>query len=687
MTVTPSSVRAGEQPPVGIDLGTTYSLVAHLDATGRPVTIPNSLGDLLTPSAVFIDEDDVIVGKEAVRNAVLAPDRYAECFKRDIGSAWFHRKLNGIDVPPEVLSALVLERLKKDAERRIGPVSKVVITVPAFFDESRRRATQEAGRLAGLEVLDIINEPTAAAVAYGYAKGFFDPQRAETSGWKERVVVYDLGGGTFDVTVLEIDGARFRALATDGDVRLGGKDFDERLVNYLAEKFREAHGVDPRSDPQDAAQLWIDAQEAKHTLSERTRATVVCFHAGIRMRIDVTRDEFHELIRDLIERTETTTSLTVRQVGMDFSEIDRVLLVGGSSRVPAIAEMLRRVTGKTPDGSQSPDEAVAHGAALYAGMLMAQAASGSGGPARPAAPCELINVNSHSLGVVGIHPKTRLKTATTLIPRNTPLPARAVRSFSLARENQRSVCVPVVEGESERPEDCIALGQCIVRDLPPGLPKGTRIEVEYRYAANGRISVSARIPSVRRSAQVEIQRDEARDLGDLATWRARLLGRDPSRASASSAAVPPLPGSAPASSDTPPSLHIDVPPAAADRAALLQRLDSLYARVGQLAVDSVVPPPLARAQQAARAAAAEWHRLRAKLKDTERSRQSASAGVEAIRLDAVLSQAREDCQQAETRCQFAYLAFGRQCAATDFFPPGVEREIQEIRQLEIRLKG
>jgi molecular chaperone DnaK len=693
MSVTAWSAGPGQQPPVGIDLGTTYSLVAYLDATGRPVTIPNSSGDLLTPSAVLVDEDDVIVGKEAVKSAALSPDNYVECFKRDVGSASFHRKLKGLDVPPEILSAFVLERLKKDAERRIGPVTKAVITVPAFFDEGRRRATQEAGRLAGLEVLDIINEPTAAAVAYGYGRGFFDPARAPSAAWKERVVVYDLGGGTFDVTILEIEGARFRALATDGDVRLGGKDFDERLVHHLAEKFREAHGVDPRSDPQDAAQLWLDAQEAKHALSARNRTTVVCFHAGIRMRIDVTREEFAEMIRDLVERTETTTSLTIRQLGLEWSEIDRVLLVGGSSRVSAVADMLRRVTGKEPDCSQSPDEAVAHGAALYAGMLMAQgAAAGSGDPRpapageprpargepRPAGPsCELVNVNSHSLGVVGIHPKTKLRTNITLIPRNTSLPARAVRVFTTARQNQRSVCVPVVEGESERPEDCIALGQCIVRDLPSGLPQGTPIEVEYRYAANGRISVSARIPTVRYSAQVEIQRDEAPELDDLPTWRSRLLGRAPGPTQASVGSPPPFAASPPPLPDA----------AVVDRPTLLKRLDALYGRVGQLAAGLLVPPPLTRSQQAARTAAAELTQFQAKLKEAERARQSVSAGVEAIRLDAALSQARDESQQAETRCQFACLVFGRECAAAGFTPPGAEREIQEIQQHQARLKS
>ena len=663
MSASDWSARPGEQPPVGIDLGTTYSLIAFLDSTGRPATIPSFTGDLLTPSAVFVDQDDVIVGREALKSAAMAPEAYAECFKRDVGSVYFHRQVQQCKVPPEVLSAFVLERLKKDAEPRIGPIRRVVITVPAFFDETRRRATQEAGRLAGLEVLDIINEPTAAAVAYGYARGLLDPSRASTSKWRERIMVYDLGGGTFDVTILEIDGTRFRAVATDGDVRLGGKDFDERLVNYVAEQFLAAHGVDPRSDPQDAAQLWLDVQDAKHTLSARSRATVVCFHAGIRMRVEVTRNQFEDMIRDLVERTETTASLTVRQLGLDWPDIDRVLLVGGSSRVPAIGQMLRRLTGKEPDCSQSPDEAVAHGAALYAGMLSAQAASG----AKPA--CELVNVNSHSLGVVGIHPKTRLKTNIILIPRNTPLPAQAVRTFTTARQDQRSVVVPVVEGESERPEDCIALGECVVRNLPGGLAQGTRIEVEYRYAANGRISVAARIPSVRYSAQVEIRRDEARNLDNLETWRARLLGRlrTPFQPLAAAPPLPPFQGT--------------------DRPAMLKRLDALLLRVGQAAVVLLVPKPLARSRLAALTASEELAQAQDKVREAERARHAVGPGTEALRLDAALSQARAECQQAEVRAQYAHLTLGRDCVSAGFFFPGVEREVQEIRQLEARLKG
>ncbi len=280
------------------------------------------------------------------------------------------------------------------------------------------------------------------------------------------------------------------------------------------------------------------------------------------------------------------------------------------------------------------------------------------------------NVNSHSLGVVGIHPKTRLRTNIVLIPRNTPLPARAVRVFTTARENQRSVKVPVVEGESERPEDCIALGECIVRDLPAGLPQGAAIEVEYRYAANGRISVVARVPSVRFSSQVEIQRDHAGNLDDLPTWQARLLGREPAASQGAVPVPPPLPDGG-----------------VADRPTMFKRLDALYMKVGQAAASLMLPAPMARSQQGARTAAAELGQSQARLKEAERARRAVSAGAEAIRLDAALSQARDECQQAETRCQFACLVLGRDCVGAGFCPPGTEREVQEIRQLQTRLKG
>jgi len=303
---------ATPQPPIGIDLGTTYSAIAYLDASGRPITIANDAGDLLTPSAVAFDQDIVLVGKEAVKTAVFEPAVFADCFKRDMGRREFHRPIAGTQVPPEVLSAFILRQLKQEAENRLDcEIREAVITVPAFFDETRRRATQEAGRLAGLKVLDLINEPTAAAIAFGYQRTAV--LGATAAPQRERVLVYDLGGGTFDVTVLEIDGQSFRALATDGDVQLGGRDFDERLMNYVAQQFQAAHRVDPRADPQDAAQLWHNVQEAKHALTQRTTVAVPCVHHGTRMRVDISRAEFERMTADLLDRTETTTQLVLEQ--------------------------------------------------------------------------------------------------------------------------------------------------------------------------------------------------------------------------------------------------------------------------------------------------------------------------------------------------------------------------------------
>lgn len=654
MTEQQLNTDTGSEPPVGIDLGTTFSVVAHVDETGRPITVLNGSGDMLTPSAILFEEDEIVVGREAARASVMLPDSFAECFKRDMGGTVYHRKVGDVDVPPEVLSAFVLERLKRDTELRLGPIRKVVITVPAFFDETRRKATQEAGRMAGLDVLDIINEPTAAAVAYGHQHGFFKPSGPASADELRRVLVYDLGGGTFDVTILAIEGGRFRAVATDGDVELGGKDFDERLVEFVAERFASEHGVDPRSDPQDAAQLWLDVQEAKHALSERPRATVMVFHAGVRMRVEITRERFEDLTRDLLERTETTTTLIVRDAGLDWSQIDRVLLVGGSSRIPMVCDMLRRITGKEPDRSASPDEVVAHGAALYAAMLMNRA--GDSGLAT----CRLQNVNSHSLGVVGIDTKTRRRQNVILIPKNTPIPCRATRSFQTAKPNQRSVVVPVVEGESHRPDECIALGHCLVRDLPEGLPKAAQVRVEYSYGANGCISVTAHVPSIRRSAHVEIERHRGRDLEDLDTWRARLRGADSPRSAQFSAGGP-----------------VDV----SDPTSVLRRLDSLYIKVGKIAANEDLPSSLSDTQEEARTAATEFQKAETALRDAEAAKATAAGTAEAVRCGSDVARAKTAYDQALTESDFAHLVLGRECAKAGTQVPNVGPEFQEIETL------
>ncbi len=644
------------QVPVGIDLGTTYSAVAFLDPAGRPTLIPNRAGDLLTPSAVLVEDGEVVIGREAVKGSMLSPASYAECFKREMGSDDHQRKVNGIAVPSEVLSALVLERLKDDAQRRLGDVRQVVVTVPAFFDEARRKATQDAGHMAGLDVLDIINEPTAAAIALGYQLGFVGNQEQAKREPPKRLLVYDLGGGTFDVTLLEVEGETFRAVATDGDVQLGGKDFDQRIVNHLAKEFHAAHGLDPLSDPEDAAQLYIEAQLAKHALSERSKTTVVTTHAGIRMRHTLTVAEFKELTLDLIERTESTTSLLLRNTGYQWSDVDRVVLVGGSSRIPMVVEMLRNLTGKEPDQSQNPDEAVAQGAAIYAGMLMQ-------GSNSPLSNYRLVNVNSHALGVVGIDPQTRRRVNAVVIPKNSPLPHHATKDFCTAKAGQRSVKVPVVEGENPRPEECIALGECIIRDLPGDLPKGSEIVVEFKYAANGRISVTAKLPKTRQSAHVEISRQRSEPMEDLGTWKARLTGQMPAAQPAGTTAKPP------------------------DRAGVLKRLDDGYRELGRMAIVAQLPQPLARSQAAAQKAEQELHTARDKVRQAEIERHNDVDPQHAIRLNAQLSTVKAAEEQMQVRSEFALLVLGRDCLAARARIAGCEKKLAELEGLRAELQA
>ncbi len=379
-------------PAIGIDLGTTFSALARIDDRGRPITVVNAEGDLLTPSVVLFDGEDVVVGKEALKAIATEADHVAECSKRDVGHHVYHKLLEGKQYPPEVIEALILNKLRVDAGKQIGPLDKAVITVPAYFDEVRRKATQDSGYMAGFEVLDIINEPTAAALAFGFQQGYLDQQGSSPA--PRNILVYDLGGGTFDVTVMQIRGTEFIALATDGDVRLGGYDWDQRLVDLAAERFIGLGHADPREDPVSAGKLWRECEDAKRTLSARQKATVACQHRGESERIEIARKEFEEATQDLLDRTRFTTVQALRAAGLEWSDLERVLLVGGSTRMPMVREMLRRLSGMEPDDSVAADEAVAHGAALQASLILARQ---QGLPPT----FKIRNVNSHSLGVVG----------------------------------------------------------------------------------------------------------------------------------------------------------------------------------------------------------------------------------------------------------------------------------------------
>lgn len=501
-----------QQPVIGIDLGTTYSVVAHVDGQGRPTSIINAAGDILTPSVVLFDHDGPVVGKQAVLAAAMDPDKVAECVKRDMGAKHFRRKIGGESLPPEVISSIILKNLRADAERKLGPISRAVITVPAYFDESRRRATMDAGRMAGLQVLDILNEPTAAAIAYGYQEGFLDRDSMVKGERPLKVLVYDLGGGTFDVTIVELGAQSFKALATDGDVRLGGKDWDEKLIEIAAEKFKAQHGQDPRANPETLQELSLSAENAKKTLTELSKATMVVNHLGQRMRVEVTRREFEDTTAPLLLRTRTTTEIVVMQAGLSWDEIDLFLLVGGSTRMPQVHRMLKDLTGRDPDRSVSVDEAVAHGAALYA-ELMAK----KGVPDEPPA-FTVKNVNSHSLGVSGMEPGTGRRINAIVVPKNSPLPHAAARRFKTAKPNQPNVRIVVLEGESEEPDACAQVGVCLIRDLPPNLPAGWPVEVRFAYRENGRLQVAGKLVGHDSSVTVDFVRDNSLSDDDLMLW-------------------------------------------------------------------------------------------------------------------------------------------------------------------------
>ena len=497
-------------PAVGIDLGTTHSVVAFLDNEGRPTTINNSEGGITTPSVVFFDETGPVVGKEAARTAAFEPDLIAQFAKRDIGAESYKKKVAGNDLPPEVVEAIILRKLKEDAELVLGEIKDVVITVPAYFNEPRRKATQDAGELAGLNVLDIINEPTAAAIAYGVLQKF--SPSAESTGEKETVLVYDLGGGTFDATLMELEGTQFTAIATAGDVHLGGIDWDNRIFEYVADQFVENFQVDPREDDSAAERLRQSAEVAKMALTARTAYKMHCEYEGNRMRLDLTREGFQELTQDLVERTLFTIRRMLKEASRTWEDITRILLVGGSTRMPMVVEALEAESGVVINRSISPDEAVAHGAAVYADFVLASQNNEE---------TDLLvkNVNSHDLGVLAVEASTGMPRRKVLIPKNSSLPAIGSGSFKTRDKNQQTIAVNVIEGGDASGRNSTKIGACVVSDLPENLPAKTSVKVEFKYLENGRLNVNANIPGTDVQAILEIERAAGLSAEKMQYWQ------------------------------------------------------------------------------------------------------------------------------------------------------------------------
>ena len=471
---------------VGIDLGTTNAVVSVLEG-GDPVVIPNAEGARTTPSVVaFSKTGEVLVGEVAKRQAITNPDRTFRSVKRHMGQNWKSSDVDGKQYTPQEISARILMKLKRDAESYLGDtVTQAVITVPAYFDDAQRTATKEAGTIAGLEVLRIINEPTAAALAYGLDKGSED----------ETVLVFDLGGGTFDVSVLEIGDGVFEVKSTHGDTSLGGDDWDQRIIDWLVEQFKAAHGVDLSADRMAAQRLQEAAEKAKIELTQVQQTQInlpfITATADGPLHLDesLTRAKFQDMTADLIERCRVPFEQALKDAGVAKGELHHVILVGGSTRMPAVADLVQDLTGKEPNKTVNPDEVVAVGAAIQAGVLAGEVKD-----------VLLLDVTPLSLGI-----ETKGGVFTKLIERNTTIPTKKSEVFSTADDNQNQVEIHVLQGEREMATSNRTLGKFNLVGIPPA-PRGVpQVEVTFDIDANGIVNVSAKDLGTQNEQKIEIK--------------------------------------------------------------------------------------------------------------------------------------------------------------------------------------
>ena len=510
---------------VGIDLGTTFSAIAHVNEHGQPEIIPNAETERITPSVILFEDNLVTVGKIAKQNARAVPEQIVEFVKREMGKSKeeFFRNFDGKDYSAEELSALILTKLKQDAEAYLGEeITDAVITVPAYFHDAEREATRNAGTIAGLNVLQVLNEPTAAALAYGI----------DRLGSNQNVFVFDLGGGTFDVTVMEVSESAIKMIATNGDHRLGGKDWDDQIIRYIAENFDLEHGENPLTDLHAYQDLQTIAISAKESLSQRQKARIICGYNGKTTRVELTRETFEELTAELLEKCRSLCEVVLAEAKMTWDQIDTVLLVGGSTRMPMVQAMISEISGKPINPMEvNPDEAVAIGAALQGTLRQISEESAADLPdavvdrflgADGTAKVTVTDGATHNLGLVILNAQHE-EVVHVMIPKMTNVPCEMADHFGTVNANQSSALIQVVQGLEQDQQETDGsmfeehkLGECLL-ELPSGLPRGARVDVTYKYNLDQTLEVTAQGPDGRTAtATIERQTLDAEEVEQAA---------------------------------------------------------------------------------------------------------------------------------------------------------------------------
>lgn len=511
---------------VGIDLGTTFSVIAHVNDHAQEDIIQNAESERITPSVIMFDDDVVTVGKIAKQHASSVPEQIVEFVKREMGKpkgmseGEYLREFNGKAYSAEELSALILQKLKQDAEAELNEeITDAVITVPAYFKDAERQATRIAGEIAGLNVLQVVNEPTAAALAYGI----------DQHGSDQTCFVFDLGGGTFDVTIMKVSGSKLEMIGTNGDHRLGGKDWDDKIITYVAQTFEDEHGENPLQDLHAYQDIQSTAISAKESLSQRQKARIRCSYNGKSSNVEVTREKFEELAADLVERCRMLCDVVLDEAEMTWEDIDTVLLVGGSTRMPMVQEMITKISGKSINPREvNPDDAVALGAAIQGTLRQLEDVTGGTSDTtteediadavmeRFIAPDGELAITvtdgaTHNLGLVVYESADSEGAIHVMIAKMTPVPCEIADRFGTLVPNQNSLLVEVIQGlaQDQKEDDVIKfehlkIGECRL-ELPPGLPEGSPVDVTYKYNLDQRLEVTAKGPDGR-TANVTIDR-------------------------------------------------------------------------------------------------------------------------------------------------------------------------------------